>query len=107
MKFSTIMREAGITEKIFSKCAEIDVVLYDDEDEVFKEDDIKFVKPLFEENHDSFDKFLNFVDELNSSLDYVSINILITEHYVVVNYKTNHSKAFRRTPDQDPLLYAD
>lgn len=107
MKFATIMREAGISEKLFLECAEINVVLYDEDDEICAKEDIEFIKPLFVENPDSFEKFFNFVDELNSNPDYLTINVLITEHYVVVHYKTNHAKVFRRTPSPDPLIFAD
>ena len=103
MKFATIMREAGIFERLFLECAKIDVVLYDEDDEINESDDVKFVKPLFEDNPDSFEKFFNFVDELNSNPDYLSINVLITEHYVVVHYKTPKAKSFRRSRPLDPL----
>ena len=107
MKFATIMREAGICERLFRECTEIDVVLYDEDGEINESDDVKFVQPLFEANPDSFERFINFVDELNSNPDYLSINVLITEHYVVVHHKTPQAKSFRRTPPLDPLDIAD
>ena len=103
MKFATIIREAGICEKLFRECAEIDVVLYDEDDEINESDDVKFVKPLFEDNQGSLERFIKYVDELNSNLDCVSMNVLITEHYVVVHHKTPQAKSFRRTRPLDPL----
>lgn len=107
MKFATIMREAGIAEKLFPESAKIDVILYEEFDEIYPEEDVKFIKPLFEENQDSFKKFFNFVEELNSNPDFPSINIFITEHHVVVHYKTHNSMVFRRSPFPDPLMFAD
>ena len=107
MKFAKILREANISEKFFPKCAEIDVVLYDEDDEINTTDDVKFVKPIFENNLDSFKQFFRFVEELNSNPDYSSINVLITEHHVVVHHKTPYAKAFRRTAPFDPLDIAD
>lgn len=106
MKFATIMREAGIDEKLFPECAKINVVLYDEYDEVCTEENVIFVKPLFAENQDSFKRFINFLGELNLSHDCLTINVLITEHYVITNHKTNHAKVFRRTPSPNPLIYA-
>ena len=107
MKFATILREASISEKFFPKCAKIDVVLYEDDDEINTSDDVKFVKPLFEDNLDSFKQFFNFVEELDKNPEFTSINVLITEHHVVVQHKTPHAKAFRRTAPFDPLDIAD
>ena len=107
MKFATIMREASISEKFFPKCTEINVVLYDEDDEINTTADVKFVRPLFEDNLDSFKRFFKFVEDLNSNPNCSSINVLITEHHVVVHHKTPKAISFRRTAPLDPLDIAD
>jgi len=107
MKFATILREASICEKFFPECAKIDVVLYDEDGEINTTDDVKFVTTLFEDNLDSFKKFFKYVEELNSNPEYSSINVLITEHHVVLHYRSPKAISFRRTAPFDPLDIAD
>lgn len=107
MKFATIMREAGVCARLFPECGEIDVVLYDEDDKVHKKDDVKYIKKLFDGNTDSYNKFFDFVDELNRDPSYLSINVQITPHHVIVFYKTPGAKIFPRTDSFDPLSYAD
>ena len=103
MKLKTILREASIPETRFPECSEIDVVLYDENDEICTTDDVKFIKPLFEDNPDSLEKFILFIEDLNLKPVYSSINILITKHHVIIHYKTPFYKTFRRTCTLDPF----
>ena len=107
MKFATIMREAGICSRLFPECGDIDVVLYEEDGKVYKKDDVQYIKKLFDGNTDSYNKFFDFVDELNSAPSYLSINVQITPHHVIVFYKTPGAKIFPRTDSFDPLNYAD
>lgn len=107
MKFATIMREAGICTRLFPECGEINVVLYDEDDQIHKKDDVQFVRKLFADNTHSYNKFMEFVDRLNTNPDYMSIDIQITPDHVVVFYKTSNPKIFRRTQPVDPLDFAD
>ena len=100
MKFATIMREAGICTRFFPDCREINVVLYDEDNEIYKKDDIQFVRKLFADNMDSYNKFFDFVDELNIEPDYISIDIQITPDHVIVFYKTPNARIFRRKPNE-------
>ena len=107
MKFATIMREAGICTRLFPDCGEINVVLYDEDDQIHKKDDVHFVQKLFADNPDAFNDFFDFVDALNTNPDYLSINIQITRNHVIVFYKTASPKIFCRTQSLDPSDYAD
>ena len=107
MKFATIMREAGICPRLFPECGEIDVILYDEDDKVHKKEEVHYIAKLFADNPTSYDKFFDFVDELNSNPDHLCINIKITPEHVIVFYKSNNAKIFRRTQHLDPSDYAD
>ena len=107
MKFATIMREAGICPRLFPECGEINVVLYDENDEIHPKDDVHYITKLFADNPSSYDQFFDLVDELNANPDYLSINIKISPEHVIVFYKTGNPRVFRRTPHLDPLDYAD
>ena len=104
MKFATILREVGICSRVFPACGEIDVVLYDEMDQIQEEDDVKFVKPLFTDNAESYDRFCDIVDKLDS--DPVSeISIKITETHVVVFYKSPSQVILPRKNAMTPLDY--
>ena len=108
--FADVMREAGFQPKLldlFYTCGLIETNIYDEEEELHQENNLKFIKPLFADNPDSFEKFFDFVSELNENPDYLSIDIQITPDHVVVFYKTTHPKVFRRTPPINPIDYAD
>lgn len=107
MKFATIMREAGICTKLFPECGEINVVLYDEDDQIHKKDDVQFIRKLFADNTDSYNKFFDFVDELNANPDCLNMDIQITPDYVIVFYKTPKARIFRRNESPDPLDIAD
>ena len=107
MKFATILREAGIYPELFPKCGEINTVLYDSDDQIHEGDDVKFVESLFYRNPDSFNKFVDFVAELDTNPDNSAINVQITETHVIVFYKTPCVKVFRRTQPLDPIDYSD
>jgi len=97
MKFAAIMENAGVSTKIFPICGEINVTLYDEDDIIHESDDLRFIKPLFEDNPDSYEKFFDFVSELDTNPDYLSMNVQITQDYVIIFYKSPNSKIFRRT----------
>ena len=102
MKFATIMREANVNEEIWSRCSKIKVNLYNDKGQMTEEEDVRFVNGLFDENLDSYSRFVDLVDYLDAnSDDYESIDIQITADHVIVFYKTPNAAVFRRTPPID------
>ena len=96
MKFATIMREAGICTRLFPECGEINVVLYDEDNQIHKKDDVQFIRKLFADNLDAYNKFFDFVDKLNANPDCLNMDVQITPDHVVVFYKTPDAKIFRR-----------
>lgn len=108
MKFATIMREAGLITEFWPKCSKIKVNLYDDKEHLVEVDDVKFVQPLFSENNNSRDEFVELIDYLDANFDtYESIDIQISANHVIVFYNSPHATIFRRTPSPDPLIFAD
>ena len=108
---SSVMRAAGFCDKfvnLFDSAGIIPVNIYDEDHELHQEDELHFIKPLFDENPGAFDQFFNLMDEINTNPDYLSIDIQITPEYVIVFYRTAKPRVFRRTATLlDPLDYAD
>ena len=102
------MQEAGVCARIFPICGDIDVILFDDDDNVSKESDVHFVEKLFANNEKSFEEFFDFVGRLDTDPECLSMNIKITSEHVVLFYKTPNARVFRRDSSLlDPLDYAD
>lgn len=106
MKFDKIIREAGFRSCQFPKCSQIEVKLYDDEDNISSESDIHFSKKLFADNPKSATSFFNFLCFLEKK-PVMSMNVEIDEHYLIVFYKSPQAESFRRTEPMDPIDYMD
>ena len=109
-KMADVMREAGFNSKfldLFFDAGLINVKITDETGEEHQEAELKFVRPLFADNPISFDKFFNFISDLNENPDYIEIEMQITAECVVVFPQTPHAKVFFRTPSPDPISEVD
>ena len=104
MKFATILREVGISSRVFPACGEINVVLYDEMDQIHEEDDVRFIKPLFADNEESYDRFFTIVDKIDSE-PISKIDLKITENHVVIFYNSPAQVILPRKRPMDPLDY--
>lgn len=106
MKFATILREAGICERHFPISSEIEIRLFDGDDELEMQEDVHYNEPLFVNSMDSYNKFFDLVDKLDSD-SVISMDIKIDENYVIVFFGTPQQIAFRRAATMQPLDYMD
>ena len=106
MKFATILREAGICERHFPISSEIEIRLFDGDDEFETQEDVHYNEPLFVNNNDSYNKFFDLADKLDFD-PVMSMDIKIDKNYVIVFYGTPEQIAFRRANSMQPLDYME
>ena len=101
MKLVEIMRGAGVCTELFPKCCEREIILFDEDGQIIEEPHVSFRPKLFDDNLDSFKKFVDFLESFEAT-DFSSvINVQITMDYVIVFHKTPNPKFFLRTEPDD------
>ena len=102
MKFAVILREAGYDAEEFKGCSKTDVVLYDRKDRIITDEDLHFVEKLFANCEHSYKRFYAFLKELEKA-PVQSLNIMISENFVILFHKTPNIKLFPRTTPICPI----
>ena len=107
MKFETILRAAGVCERLYVGAGCINVKLYDEKDRIIEDENLQFHESLFSKNSAGFDQFLDIVDNLESDSESPSsVKVKITPEHVIVFYETPNAIAIPRNP-MNPLDYMD
>jgi len=106
MRFSEIIRNAGLDVSRFPNCANIHIRLYDGKDRVSSEESVEYVRPLFVENPNSLKQFFNFLTGLEKE-NVTSMNVKVDVDSVVLFYQNPRAKVFPRKKTMDPIDYMD
>ena len=104
MKFDKIIKEAGFESCKFPRCSNIDVTLFDENDD--KCEDIHFTRHLFSENPKSKINFFNFLCFLENE-PVTSMNIKMDEDFLIVFYQSPKAYPFRKSAPLDPIDYME
>lgn len=102
MKFAVILREAGYNTEEFKECAKIDVVLYDRKQRIDTAEDLHFAEKLFANSEHSYKRFYAFLQTMEKE-PVQSMNMMISENFVVLFHKSPNVKLFPRTTPLCPI----
>lgn len=102
MKFAVILREAGYNTEEFKECSKTEVVLYDRKQRINTAEDLHFAEKLFANSEHSYKRFYAFLKHLEKA-PVQSMDVMISENFVILFYKSANIKLFPRTTPLCPI----
>ena len=106
MKFATVMRVAGLADYFMEHCpvaAVTPITLLDGKGRVEENENVRYAKPLFENNPQSFEEFLGFVTDEVDTNHISHMTVTITVDYVKCSFDGRSVSFSRRPPSFDPM----
>ena len=102
MKFAAIIKETGIDLKEFKNCSQIPIVLYDRKNRIISDENLHYAEKLFANSSHSLKRFYHLLNTLEKE-PVQSLDIMISENFVVLFHKSPNAKLFPRTTPICPI----